>query len=218
MKHKTKTRVALIATLFGVAVIMGIVLLWTIPDKEPNLVDIQPVDLHPTYDVQIIPMIPEESEEPITEEPEPVIKEEIPIVNIPIDNTPSTPVQDYAFSLFIDGSKVNVAYGVDEQTLEKTPGWLENSAYPGEEGVCVIYGHRNRNHLKALKNIKIGDAITVHTAQDELDYVVESIEILDTNDPIIIPTSTGKHLMLSTCYPFRYSGSAPQKYVVICSI
>jgi LPXTG-site transpeptidase (sortase) family protein len=215
MKHKTITRVALIATLFSIAVIAGIVLLWTIPDKESNLVDIQPADPQPTYDVQIIPMAPKEPDEPMAEDPESVIEEEPPIVNIPSDDTPSAPVQNCAFSLFIDGSKVNVAYGVDQQTLEKSPGWLENSAYPGEEGTCVVYGHRNRNHLKALKNVKIGDTITVCAAQEELDYVVESIEILAADDPIIIPASTGKHLMLSTCYPFNYSGRAPQKCVVV---
>lgn len=217
MKHKTKTRVALIATLFGIAVIAGIVLLWTIPDNEPNLMDIQPTDPQPTYDVQIIPMVSEEPDEPMAEEPEPIIEEEPPIETILIGDTPSAPVWDYAFSLLIDGSKVNVAYGVDKDTLEKTPGWLENSAYPGEEGTCVVYGHRNRNHLKALKKVKIGDTITVKTDQEELDYVVESIEILDADDPIIIPASTVKHLMLSTCYPFNYSGRAPQKYVMICN-
>ena len=194
--------------------IIGIVLLWAIPDKEPNLVDIQPTDPQPTYDVQIIPMAPEEPYIPITEEPEPVIEEEPLVVNIPSDDTPSAPVQDYAFSLFIGGNKVNVAYGVDKQTLEKTPGWLENSAYPGEAGVCVIYGHRNRNHLRTLKNVEIGDTLTLKTVDGSFSYTVETIEILDKNKALTIHTVDGKYLMISTCYPFRYSGSAPQKLVI----
>ena len=119
-----------------------------------------------------------------------------------------------AFFLIINDEKVNIAYGVEESILKKTPGWLENSAEPGEEGVCVVYGHRNRNHLRALKGVELGDTITVETADNSYAYVVESIRIMDADDELTIPTTDGKQLMLSTCYPFQYSGRAPQKYIV----
>lgn len=130
----------------------------------------------------------------------------------------TSPDEDTAFIININGERVKVAYGVDETTLKKTPGWLENSAYPGEDGVCVIYGHRNRNHLRALKGAYIGDPITVGTAGDSCTYVVESIRIMDGDEDLTIPTLEGKNLMLSTCYPFHYSGSAPQRYVVTAKI
>ena len=128
----------------------------------------------------------------------------------------TSPVYGQAFTLTILGVNVPVSIGVDNETLDKTPGWLETSAYPGEEGVCVIYGHRNRNHLQVLKDIDFGDTITIKLADGTvLNYIVESIKILDPDEELRVPFISGQHLMLTTCYPFYYTGHAPQKYVLI---
>lgn len=128
----------------------------------------------------------------------------------------TSPVYGQAFTLTILGVNVPVSIGVDNATLDKTPGWLETSAYPGEEGVCVIYGHRNRNHLQTLKDIDFGDTITVTLADGTvLNYTVESIRILNSGEELRVPFISGQHLMLTTCYPFYYTGHAPQKYVLI---
>ena len=124
-----------------------------------------------------------------------------------------------AFTLSILGKTVNVASNVDADTLEKTPGWLPTSAMPGKEDVCVVYGHRNRNHLLILKEIEIGDEIDVVMPDGTVyTYVVEKTEILKTDEAMHIPTIEGKHLILMTCYPFYFSGHAPEKYVVVASI
>ena len=131
----------------------------------------------------------------------------------------TSPVYGQAFTLSILGTNIPVSIGVDNATLDKTPGWLETSAYPGEEGVCVIYGHRNRNHLQVLKDIDFGDTITVTLADGTvLNYTVESIRILEPDEELRVPFISGHHLMLTTCYPFYYSGHAPQKYVLIATI
>lgn len=120
-----------------------------------------------------------------------------------------------AFTLSILGKTINVAANVEEATLEKTPGWLPTSARPGKEGVCVVYGHRNRNHLLVLKDIEIGDEIDIINSDGRVyTYVVEKTEILESSASMHIPTVTGKHLILMTCYPFYYTGHAPQKFVV----
>ena len=49
-------------------------------------------------------------------------------------------------------------------------------------------------------------------------YIIESTEILETDEDLRIPTIEGKHLMLTTCYPFYYSGHAPKKYVVLATL
>lgn len=131
----------------------------------------------------------------------------------------TSPVYGQAFTLTILGTNIPVSIGVDNATLDKTPGWLETSAYPGEEGVCVIYGHRNRNHFQVLKDIDFGDTITVTLADGtRLNYAVESIRILDSDEELRVPFISGQHLMLTTCYPFYYTGHAPQKYVLIASL
>ena len=122
------------------------------------------------------------------------------------------------FTLKIGKETVSVARGVDEETLLNHPGWLTTSAAPGQEGVCVVYGHRNRNHLKALKDVDYGDKIflTLNNGT-KYEYTVESIEILDSDTDLHVPLISGKHLMVTTCYPFYYTGHAPKKYVVIAA-
>ncbi|MBQ1874603.1 MAG: class D sortase [Paludibacteraceae bacterium] len=130
----------------------------------------------------------------------------------------TSPVYGQAFTLTILGTNIPVSIGVDNATLDKTPGWLETSAYPGEEGVCVIYGHRNRNHFQVLKDVDFGDTITVTLADGTvLNYTVESIRILDPDEELRVPLFSGQHLMLTTCYPFYYTGHAPQKFILIAS-
>ena len=130
----------------------------------------------------------------------------------------TSPVYDKAFTLTILGTYVPVSIGVSNETLDKTPGWLETSAYPGDEGVCIIYGHRNRNHLQVLKDIDFGDTITVTLADGTvLNYTVESIRILEPDEELHVPFISGQHIMLTTCYPFYYTGHAPQKFVLIAS-
>lgn len=124
-----------------------------------------------------------------------------------------------AFVLTIRGKNITIAKKIDEQTLEQSPGWLDSSAKPGKEGVCVVYGHRNRNHFQVLKDVDYGDSILVTMPDGKTyTYVIESTEILESGDELRIPTISGKHLMLTTCYPFYYTGHAPKKYVVIATL
>ena len=216
MKHNI-IRIIIIVVLLAIAVVLGIIAFRSA--AEPNLVPIKPVNTPEIVDIEIIPTPSPEPPAPTIE----VLPEETPIVeevteNVEESQTPSKKNDtNAAFFLVIHGEKVNIARGVDEATLKKTPGWLESSAEPGEEGVCVVYGHRNRNHLRALKGIELGDSITVETTNGIYTYVVDTIRIMNADEELIIPTMEGKHLMLSTCYPFHYSGRAPQKYVVVAN-
>ncbi len=137
-----------------------------------------------------------------------------------VTNTPYPTVpKGMAFTLSILGKTINVANNVEEDTLEETPGWLPTSVKPGKEGVCVVYGHRNRNHLLVLKDIEIGDEIDVIMPNGEIyTYVVDKTEILEADETVRIPTTESKQLMLMTCYPFYYSGHAPKKFVATCSL
>ena len=134
--------------------------------------------------------------------------------------TPKPTVESgMAFTLTILGKNISVAGNVEASTLDKAPGWLPTSAKPGKEGVCVVYGHRNRNHLLVLKDIDYGDTILVTMPNGKTyTYIVEQTEILDSDDDLRIPIIEGKHLILVTCYPFYYSGHAPKQFVVLCSL
>ena len=168
---------------------------------------------------------PEVTVYPITDEPYPTATptQEPVYVHMPTSAPMNTPVptvpSGMAFTLSILGKTINVASNVEAATLEKTPGWLPTSVKPGKEGTCVVYGHRNRNHLLILKEIEIGDEIDVVMPDGKVfTYVVERTEILDSEESLHIPTTEGKHLILMTCYPFYYSGHAPKKFIVTCSL
>ena len=118
------------------------------------------------------------------------------------------------FTLSILNATISVAYGVEESTLKKTPGWLTTSVLPGENGMCVVYGHRNRNHLKVLEKVTVGDAITATKDGIAYTYAVSDVAIYESTSDWRLPTLDGSTLELVTCHPFRYSGHAPGKYMV----
>ena len=81
--------------------------------------------------------------------------------------------------------------------------------------MCVVYGHRNRNHLKVLEDVVGGDTITVTMDDGTVyTYTISDITIYENTEDLSLPVMEGKTLVLVTCYPFRYSGHAPGKYVV----
>ena len=120
-------------------------------------------------------------------------------------------------TLTIGGKDIPIASNVDESTLEKSPGWMPDSALPGESGMCVILGHRNRRHLRPLEKVTIGEEITfTYPDGRTAAYTVTEIVIYENTADWRLPSAAGDTLVLVTCYPFRYSGNAPGKYMVAC--
>ena len=162
---------------------------------------------------------PDEGIEPVyvAVEPESIPETEEPApTNTPAQQKPNVSTTS-AFVLTIRGSRIAVGSETTEGALKKRPGWLDTSAHPGEDGVCIVYGHRNRRHLRALEKVELGDEITVSTEDDGsvFRYIVTQIDIADNLSEITISSVEEPTLLLVTCYPFRYSGNAPQKYVVM---
>lgn len=215
-RNMTKKQKIILLAVATVDLILGLLALWLW--THPNTQDMTSYTQRPAQVVEL-KIVPTPSPVPIpvpgtTLRP---VSSADPVPTPAVQPQASTfPEGDTAFTLMIGKSEIPVAYGVEESTLDANPGWLTSSAKPGQEGVCVVYGHRNRNHLKALKDVDYGDVITVKTKDGKkVAYTVESIEILESETELRIPLISGKHLMLTTCYPFYYTGHAPKKYVVI---
>lgn len=96
---------------------------------------------------------------------------------------------------------------VDESTLKKNIGHLPSSVLFGEEGLCILMGHRDTD-FHILQYVKNGDIITVKSGDKEYEYMVNS------DAELRFYTDIECNLVLVTCYPFRYSGYAPKKYVI----
>lgn len=152
------------------------------------------------------------------DESKPIVEIEEPL----LEDKPAREEKDVstpsAFVLTIRGSRIAVGCETSEAALKERPGWLDTSTRPGEPGVCVVYGHRNRRHLRVLEKVEPGDEITVSIEGDNgsvFHYIVTEIDVADELSEITVPSVEEPTLLLVTCYPFRYSGNAPQKYVVM---
>lgn len=126
---------------------------------------------------------------------------------------------DILGQLIVGSKSITVRNNVDEATLRQSPGWMPDSALPGEDGTCVILGHRNRNHLKMLENVKVGDKIIFRFLDSRAaTYTIKEIQIFENSADWTLPQPDGNMLVIVTCYPFRYSGNAPGKFQVVCEL
>lgn len=127
-----------------------------------------------------------------------------------------SPVTNRLGTLTIGGKDISIASSVDESTLEKSPGWMPDSALPGESGMCVILGHRNRRHLRPLEKVELGDSISfTYPDGRAAAYTVTEIVIYENTADWRLSSAVEDTLVLVTCYPFRYSGNAPGKFVCV---
>ena len=106
-----------------------------------------------------------------------------------------------------------VVEGTDDKDLRLGPGHLPGTAFPGENGNCVIAGHRDTQFRK-LKDIRKGDEIVLTTSIGSSRYRVIGYDIVKPTDTRSIQDTPNGMLNLVTCYPFYYVGSAPKRFIV----
>lgn len=215
MKHFSTLQIAALAVLTVIVVALAIVAFATGKNLAADTVDIS----HPTATPEVFKI--ELAGDTNTPSPVSIPMSTATLTAFPSASPtssakPSNGKQADTFcTLTIGGKDIPVRYGVDEKTLEKSPGYLPSSALPGAEGTCAIYGHRNRNHFKALKNVQVGDSIKVTMADGTVyTYAITDITIFESTSNWTLPAADGRMLTLVTCYPFQYSGHAPGKCVV----
>ena len=112
---------------------------------------------------------------------------------------------------------VAVIEGTRPKDLLKAPGHLEGSALPGEPENCILAGHRDL-HFRRLGELKPGDTIELSSAGKVFTYHVESSRIISPSQRRVLEPGREPILTLITCYPFRFVGQAPKRYVVIARL
>jgi sortase A len=103
--------------------------------------------------------------------------------------------------------------GVDDPTLNRAVGHIPNTALPGEPGNVALAGHRD-TFFRGLAKLELGDPIQLVTTAGTYDYVVEDLRIVEPTETQVLASESTSTLTLITCYPFRYIGTAPQRFVV----
>jgi sortase A len=105
-----------------------------------------------------------------------------------------------------------VVEGVDESSLRAGPGHMTGSALPGENGNSVISAHRDR-HFSSLGRVVVGDTILTDASRGKSKWTVSRIRVVNADDPVL-RTSETPLLTLTTCWPVRYFGPAPERLIV----
>jgi len=111
------------------------------------------------------------------------------------------------------GLEAIVAEGVAETVLSRAVGHLPSSARPGESGNMALAAHRD-TFFRPLEGIRVGDVVRVETPSGVDLYRVEWLSVVEPNDVTVLAATGHGALTLVTCYPFRYVGPAPERFVV----
>lgn len=106
-----------------------------------------------------------------------------------------------------------VVEGDGAPQLRRGPGHVVGTVMPGQEGNCIIAGHRD-THFRVLKDIRKGDEIVLQTRAGRYIYRVEGTQVVSPSDTASLKPTRDAELHLITCYPFYYLGSAPKRFVV----
>jgi sortase A len=105
-----------------------------------------------------------------------------------------------------------VIEGVDDNSLNVGPGHLPGSAYPGEPGNSVISAHRDR-HFAQLGEIRVGDTVFTESGTQRAGWIVTSRRVIAADAPALFSTKDAT-LTLTTCWPIRFLGTAPERLLV----
>ncbi|MBX4925211.1 class GN sortase [Rhizobium binae] len=112
------------------------------------------------------------------------------------------------------GEEAIVLSGASGEALAFGPAWLANTPQPGDEGTAVIAAHRD-THFRWLQYIKPGDAIEVTRRNGKvLTFKAGEGRIAPWDASGIDPASDGRHLVLTTCWPFDATERGPLRYIL----
>ena len=112
---------------------------------------------------------------------------------------------------------VIVAEGADAAVLRRSVGRLERSAALERGGRAtgnvVLAGHRD-THFAPLRNVEPGDQLVLEDSAGRSIYEVVWTRVVDPADVWVTADSGKPELTLITCYPFRWIGPAPERFIV----
>lgn len=113
--------------------------------------------------------------------------------------------------------KLPIIEGTDTAELKRGVGHYVRSVLPGVQDNSVLAGHRD-SVFSQLGKLALGDPLVVRTNAGQFTYMVSNFRIVMADDRTVIVPTDSAVLTLSTCYPFRYIGNAPKRYIVTAQL
>jgi sortase A len=105
-----------------------------------------------------------------------------------------------------------VLEGIDDEAMNGGPGHYPGSPLPGGAGNSIISAHRDR-HFRNLGQVALGDTILTQSGAKTTKWVVVKRTVVGKERPVLFPSTTAT-LTLTTCWPIRYFGSAPDRLIL----
>ena len=105
-----------------------------------------------------------------------------------------------------------VLEGVDDNAMNGGPGHFPGSSFPGDAGNAIISAHRDR-HFRHFDDLAIGDTVHTQSGSRAVTWVIVSRRVVDKDTPALFATKDAT-LTLTTCWPIRYLGSAPDRLIL----
>lgn len=106
-----------------------------------------------------------------------------------------------------------VLEGADDRTLDLGIGRIPQTADPGQAGNVALGGHRD-TFFRPLQGIRRGDEIRMTTPTGSFRYRVDWTKVVGPENTEVLMPTPAPALTLVTCYPFRYIGPAPERFIV----
>src|SRR5690625_2023921 len=135
-------------------------------------------------------------------------------------------VDDFNYDSIKEGDTVGIFYiprldreipiieGTDEEELAEGGGHFTGTGYPGENRQILLSGHRD-TAFRQFGELEDCDEFHVKMEHGTFIYELRDHKIVDADDTTVIdPNRTDEVLTVSTCYPFSYIVSAPDRYVI----
>ncbi|MFM9282238.1 class D sortase [Paenibacillus jiagnxiensis] len=133
-----------------------------------------------------------------------------------IDRSEFKPKQNDVIGL-LEIPKLNedlpIIEGTDEEMLERGVGHYSTTVFPSDNEQILLSGHRD-TVFRNFGKLAIGDRFIVKLPYGTYEYEIKSTDIVDKDDTSVIRKMGKEVLVVSTCYPFHYVGSAPERYIL----
>lgn len=147
---------------------------------------------------------------------------------ISLTDTKEEPIDPAIYEDFQEGDTIGLLYipkldrripiveGTDEEELAEGVGHYTGTGYPGENRQILLSGHRD-TVFRQFGELEDGDEFHIQMEHGTFIYEIRGSEtvIVPADDTTVIdPNRKDEVLTVSTCYPFTFVGSAPDRYVV----
>jgi LPXTG-site transpeptidase (sortase) family protein len=164
-----------------------------------------------------------------------------PTTDGPIAGTPEPGIRLGSFSLDIATQSGPISADVEPISVEsgetvdpphstnkewKTAAWVQQSTFPtdGDQGTSYVYGHACHYHVCSftnLKNVRVGDQVTVKAISGHLNYVVSRVG-LSPKTAKSLPSwasdsTVANRLVLVTC-AFEQGDTSTENIVVVAKL